>query len=77
MVDNLNLKALKKLKLVDQSATKKKVNLSGRRVLLRICSDPVLGGYMPLIRVVRAGAHTGAVDQQLRYIIPLAAKPSR
>ena len=31
-----------------------------------MCSDPVDGGYMPLMMVVRAGAQTGAVDQALR-----------
>ena len=40
--------------------------VAGRRVMLRMCSAPVLGGYRPEINVVRAGAQTGAVDQQLR-----------
>ena len=37
--------------------------LAGRRVSERICSEPVEGGYMPLMMVVRAGAQTGAFDQ--------------
>ena len=34
--------------------------------MLRMCSAPVLGGYMPEMSVVRAGAQTGAVDHALR-----------
>jgi hypothetical protein len=31
--------------------------------MLRMFSDPVDGGYMPEMIVVRAGAQTGAFDQ--------------
>ena len=34
--------------------------------MLRMCSDPVLGGYMPEMMAVRAGAQTGAFDQAFR-----------
>ena len=37
----------------------------GNRVMLRMCSEPVDGGYRPEIIVVLAGAQTGAVDQAL------------
>ena len=50
---------------------------AGRLVMLRMCSEPVLGGYTPEIMVVRAGAHTGAFDQALRYLMPRAASLSR
>jgi hypothetical protein len=39
---------------------------AGRFVMDRMCSEPVEGGYMPLMMVVRAGAHTGAFDHALR-----------
>ena len=32
--------------------------------MLRMCSPPVLVAYMPQMSVVRAGAQTGAFDQQ-------------
>ncbi len=40
---------------------------AGNRVWLRMCCDPVDGGYIPEMIVVRAGAHTGAFDQQFEY----------
>ena len=33
-----------------------------RLVMLRMCSEPVEGGYMPEMMVVLAGAQTGALD---------------
>jgi hypothetical protein len=33
--------------------------------MLRMCSAPRLVGYIPVMSVVRAGAHTGAFDQHL------------
>jgi len=42
------------------------LNLPGKRTMLRMCCEPVLGGYSPEMIAVRAGAHTGAVDQQFR-----------
>ena len=38
----------------------------GSVVWLRMCSAPDDGGYTPEISVVRAGAHTGAVDHAFR-----------
>jgi hypothetical protein len=35
-------------------------------IALRMCSEPVDGGYTPLMMVVRAGAQTGAFDQACR-----------
>ena len=34
--------------------------------MLRMCSLPVEGAYMPEMSVVRAGAQTGALDQACR-----------
>ncbi len=44
--------------------------------MLRICSPPHEGAYRPVISVVRAGAQTGAFDQQCRYRSPWAANLS-
>jgi hypothetical protein len=35
------------------------------RVIDRMCSEPVEVGQTPLMIAVRAGAHTGALPQQL------------
>ena len=36
---------------------------AGRLTRLRMCSEPVNGGYIPEMMVVRAGAQTGQLDQ--------------
>ena len=45
--------------------------------MLRICSDPVAGGYIPEIIVVLAGAQTGAVEIAFVYRSPFLDKRSR
>ncbi|MNY73959.1 hypothetical protein D3C86_2128720 [compost metagenome] len=41
--------------------------------MLRICSVPREGGYMPVMSVLREGAHTGAVEKAFLYrILPVA-----
>jgi hypothetical protein len=41
-----------------------------------MCSDPVDAAYRPDIIVVRAGAHTGALEQACVYLIPRPARAS-
>ena len=48
---------------------------AGRRVMLRMCSEPVEVGYKPEMIVVRAGAQTGAFDQTLRISQSARRKP--
>src|SRR4051794_32822951 len=45
--------------------------------MLRMCSAPVDGGYIPEMMVVLAGAHTGAFDQAFSYRTLRFAKASR
>jgi hypothetical protein len=44
--------------------------------MLRMCSPPVEGPYIPAMRVVRDAAHTGAFDHACLKSIPFAASAS-
>ncbi len=48
----------------------------GIGTMLRMCSPPVEGEYMPAMMVVRAAAQTGALDQACLKSIPFAASAS-
>jgi hypothetical protein len=48
----------------------------GMGTMHRMCSAPLLAAYMPVMMVLRAGAHTGTPDQARVNSMPRAASAS-